>query len=67
MYARQGTDLLCACRHWQVPELEEQRQMLVVQSADNKRKLKDIENQILHVLSSSQVGACATGCIVLIR
>ncbi|CAG9466170.1 unnamed protein product [Pedinophyceae sp. YPF-701] len=36
------------------PDLEEQRQQLVVQSAENKRRLKEIEDRILHVLSSSQ-------------
>ena len=36
------------------PDLEEQRQQLVVESAGNKRKLKEIEDKILHVLSSSQ-------------
>lgn len=36
------------------PDLEEQRSQLVVQSAANKRKLQEIENQILQVLSSSQ-------------
>lgn len=29
------------------PDLEEQRNQLVVQSADNKRKLKEIEDKIL--------------------
>ncbi len=37
------------------PALEAQRQQLVVESAENKRKLKEIEDRILHVLSSSQV------------
>jgi hypothetical protein len=31
------------------PDLEEQRNELVVQSADNKRKLKEIEDKILEV------------------
>lgn len=31
------------------PDLEEQRQKLVVESAENKRKLKDIEDKILKV------------------
>jgi hypothetical protein len=31
--------------------------MQVVESAENKRKLKEIEDKILHVLSTSQVGA----------
>ena len=37
------------------PDLEAQRQQLVVESAENKKKLKEIEDKILHVLSSSQV------------
>eukprot|EP00803_Ostreobium_quekettii_P003694 evm.model.scf_198.7 EVM.evm.TU.scf_198.7 scf_198:70733-88803(+) len=36
------------------PDLERQRQTLVVESAENKRKLKEIEDKILHVLSSSE-------------
>ncbi|GMH41668.1 hypothetical protein BSKO_09578 [Bryopsis sp. KO-2023] len=36
------------------PDLESQRQALVVESAENKRKLKEIEDKILHVLSSSE-------------
>jgi len=36
------------------PDLEEQRSQLVIQSAENKKKLKEIEDEILHVLSSSQ-------------
>uniref|UniRef100_A0A7S1X1Q2 Dynein heavy chain ATP-binding dynein motor region domain-containing protein n=1 Tax=Tetraselmis chuii TaxID=63592 RepID=A0A7S1X1Q2_9CHLO len=36
------------------PDLEGQRQKLVVESAENKRKLKEIEDRILHVLSSSE-------------
>jgi len=36
------------------PDLEEQRSELVIQSAENKKKLKEIEDQILHVLSSSE-------------
>jgi dynein heavy chain, axonemal len=35
------------------PDLEEQKAALVLQSADNKRKLKEIEDKILEVLSSS--------------
>ncbi|KAF5843852.1 dynein heavy chain and region D6 of dynein motor-domain-containing protein, partial [Dunaliella salina] len=38
----------------EMPDLEEQRQQLVVSSAENKRKLKEIEDQILEVLSKSQ-------------
>lgn len=36
------------------PDLEEQRNELVVQSAENARKLKEIEDQILEVLSASE-------------
>uniref|UniRef100_T1IWC0 AAA+ ATPase domain-containing protein n=1 Tax=Strigamia maritima TaxID=126957 RepID=T1IWC0_STRMM len=36
------------------PELEQERQALVVQSAQNTRSLKEIENKILHTLSSSE-------------
>ena len=36
------------------PELEEQRQELVIATAENKKRLKDIEDKILHVLSSSE-------------
>lgn len=36
------------------PDLEEQRSQLVVQSAENKKRLKEIEDEILYVLSSSQ-------------
>ncbi len=36
------------------PELEEERSALIVQSATNKRQLKEIEDKILEVLSSSQ-------------
>jgi hypothetical protein len=37
------------------PELEEQKNNLIVQSAENKRKQKEIEDTILEVLSSSAV------------
>ncbi|KAM4737020.1 LOW QUALITY PROTEIN: dynein axonemal heavy chain 12-like [Anableps anableps] len=36
------------------PELEEERNALILQSADNKRKLKEIENKILETLQSSE-------------
>ncbi|XP_030830748.1 dynein heavy chain 7, axonemal isoform X1 [Strongylocentrotus purpuratus] len=36
------------------PELEEERNALIIQSADNKRQLNEIENKILEVLSSSE-------------
>ncbi len=35
------------------PDLEEQKAALVVQGADNKRRLKEIEDRILEVLSNS--------------
>ena len=36
------------------PELEEERNLMIVQSASNKKQLKEIEDQILHTLSSSE-------------
>ncbi|XP_077977539.1 dynein axonemal heavy chain 12-like [Glandiceps talaboti] len=36
------------------PELEEERNALIVQSATNKRQLKEIEDKILETLSSSE-------------
>lgn len=39
------------------PDLEEQKAMLVVQSAENNKKLKEIEDKILEVLSNSEVRA----------
>lgn len=36
------------------PELEEQKNELVLQSAENKRRLKQIEDEILQVLSESE-------------
>ena len=36
------------------PELEASRNALVIQSADNKKKLKEIETMILEVLSKSE-------------
>ena len=38
------------------PELEEKKNELIVESAANKKQLKEIEDKILKVLSSSQVG-----------
>lgn len=35
------------------PDLEEEKSKLIVQGAENKRKLKEIEDEILRVLSSS--------------
>jgi dynein heavy chain len=39
------------------PELEEERQLLIVQSAANMKALKDIEGRILETLSNTQVRA----------
>ncbi|KAK3261578.1 hypothetical protein CYMTET_29517 [Cymbomonas tetramitiformis] len=36
------------------PDLEEEKSQLVVEGAENKRQLKEIEDKILHVLSASQ-------------
>lgn len=36
------------------PELEEERQALILQSAANKKQLKEIEDKILETLSSSE-------------
>ena len=36
------------------PELEEEKSQLIMQSAENKRQLKEIEDKILEVLSSSE-------------
>lgn len=37
------------------PELEEKKNALILTSARNKRQLKEIEDKILEVLSTSQV------------
>lgn len=37
------------------PELEETKNILILESAHNRRQLKEIEDKILEVLSSSQV------------
>lgn len=36
------------------PELEEKKNQLILESADNNKQLKEIEDRILHVLSSSE-------------
>lgn len=36
------------------PDLEKQKNQLIIQSAENKRKLKEVEDQILQVLSDSK-------------
>ncbi len=37
------------------PELEEKKNQLILESARNKRQLKEIEDKILEVLSASEV------------
>lgn len=37
------------------PELEEKKNQLIIESAHNQRQLKEIEDKILKVLSSSEV------------
>lgn len=39
----------------ELPELELQRQRLVLETADNKSKLKELEDSILNTLSNSEV------------
>eukprot|EP00842_Homolaphlyctis_polyrhiza_P003881 jgi/Hompol1/4494/HPOL_003652-RA len=36
------------------PELEEEKMQLILQSADNKKRLKEIEDQILQILSTAE-------------
>ena len=36
------------------PDLEQEKNELILQGAENKRQLKEIEDQILNVLSSSE-------------
>ena len=38
------------------PELEEKKNALILESAANQKQMKEIEDKILEVLSSSQVG-----------
>ena len=40
----------CPCR----PELEHERQQLIIATAANNRQLKEVEDKILHTLSASQ-------------
>lgn len=40
------------------PELEEKKNQLIIESAQNKRQLKEIEDRILEVLSESEVYMC---------
>ena len=46
------------------PELEEKKNQLIMESAFNKHQLKDFEDKILEVLSTSHVSHCWTsrGC-----
>ena len=49
------------------PELEEKKNELIVESAANKKKLKEIEDEILHVLSTSEVIAmCLSVCTLTV-
>ena len=41
------------------PELEEKKNELIIESAENQKQLKEIEDKILEVLSSSQVNTIA--------
>lgn len=45
------------------PELEEKKNELILEGAANKRKLKEIEDKILEVLSSSQVLSDWLSCL----
>lgn len=48
---------MCRTREYVVcyrPELEEERQALIVTSAANRKQLKEIEDKILHTLSASE-------------
>ena len=36
------------------PELEEERQALIIQTAQNRKQLKEIEDKILYTLSESE-------------
>ncbi|XP_071037846.1 dynein axonemal heavy chain 3 [Parasteatoda tepidariorum] len=49
------------------PQLEENKNKLILESADNKRQLKEIEDRILEVLSSSEGNILEdeTGCQIL--
>ena len=52
------------------PELEEKKNELIVESAANKKRLKEIEDKILEVLSTSQVIAgtvCVCVCLSVCR
>lgn len=54
---KQKLTILCPCHLCMLdcrPELEEERQALIVTSANNKRQLKEIEDKILYTLSASE-------------
>ena len=44
----------CICILYNRPELEEERNALIIQSAANKKQLKEIEDKILETLSASE-------------
>ena len=44
------------------PQLEEQKNELILESAKTRRQLKEIEDKILEVLSTSQVHDCSQFC-----
>lgn len=46
------------------PELEEKKNKLILESAENQKKLKEIEDKILEVLSSSEVEKHQLQCII---
>jgi len=46
------------------PELEEKKNQLIIESAANKKRLQEIEDKILEVLSTSQV-LCVYVCVRL--
>lgn len=49
------------------PELEEKKNQLILEGAENKKQLKEIEDKILEVLSSSQVCHFFTDELLLYR
>lgn len=49
------------------PELEEEKNRLIIEGAANKRRLQEIEDQILKVLSASQgniLEVSSSGCVI---
>ena len=57
MITRQGLEdqLLGIVAAKEKPELEEKKNKLIIESAANQKHLKEIEDKILEVLSSSEV------------